>query len=111
MSPLDLSRYLEERLTLIGRALDASAGAMVVLAGNEEGMPIYVGGLGTWGDDEGRTVSVSGILRRRAVIPIAAFDEEGSVSHGLEGAVFVIDEPDWADRAGPLPIRADDDRP
>ena len=95
MRPLDLSRYREKRVTLIGRARDASAGAMIVPATSEEGVPIYVGGLGTWGEEEGRTVSVSGILRRRAVIPIATFDQEGSVSHGLEGAVWVIDEPDW----------------
>jgi hypothetical protein len=95
MSVLNLAEHLERPMTVIGRARDARAGAIVLDAEDEDSMPIYVAGLETWGDHEGRIVSVSGILRKRAVIPIATVDEEGSISHGLDSAVFVIDDPSW----------------
>jgi len=96
MSTLDLSQYLEQPLTVTGLARDARAGAIVLPVGDhEDKRPVYVAGLKTWGDQEGRTVSVSGILRLRAIIAIATVDKEGSVSHGLDDAVFVIDDPSW----------------
>jgi hypothetical protein len=92
MSTVDLTRQLEKLVTVEGCARDAGAGAIVLQANSE---PIYVAGLETWGDKEGITVTVSGILRRRAVIAISTLDEEGAISHGLDSAVFVIDDPTW----------------
>jgi len=95
MNASELMGYVEKPLTVTGRARDASAGATVVADGSEDSVPIYVAGLGTWGDQEGRMVSVRGVLRKRAIIPIATIDQGGSVSHGLGDAVFVIDNPSW----------------
>jgi hypothetical protein len=81
--------------TVTGRARDARAGAIVLYVGSENSMPICVDGLESWGNQEGRAVSASGILRQRAVVPIATIGEDGSISHGLDDVVFVIDDPGW----------------
>ncbi len=84
---------VDERVTLIGTARDAKGGAMLV---KEDGGTLYVKGLGAWPDElHGKSVSVTGIVRREKLIPDPKTDDAGAVSQGAFGDQTVIDEAAW----------------
>jgi hypothetical protein len=72
-----------ERVTLVGRALDAAAGAIVLL----EDRPVYVEGLDAWpADDAGREVEITGTLAFQPGVP-----QDGPTVHGPSDAYAVTD--------------------
>jgi hypothetical protein len=91
----DLANHLGQHVTVTGVARNGSAGALVSRDDEMAAEPVYVAGLRSWGELAGRKVSVSGLLHRRAIIPLAVVDDDGAVSHGLGSAPFVIDEAVW----------------
>jgi hypothetical protein len=90
-SPLD--SMLGQAVTLKGRAGNAMLGAVVVL---EDRTPLYVEGLAEWDDAaNGRSVSASGVLRRKRLAPEAEWDSQGGRSHGVEGTNWVLEGATW----------------
>ncbi|NUT99785.1 MAG: hypothetical protein HOY78_48020 [Saccharothrix sp.] len=83
---MDLDAHVGRRVTLHGTAHDAHAGAVVVPEGGE--LPVYVEHLAAWGDEAGRDVRVTGVLR---LVPPTT--RPGPVSHGFTGPVYVLTEP------------------
>ncbi|NUT91829.1 MAG: hypothetical protein HOY78_07330 [Saccharothrix sp.] len=81
---MDLDAHVGRPVTLHGTAHDAHAGAVVVPEGAE--LPVYVEHLAAWGDDAGRDVRVTGVLR---LVPPTT----PPGSHGLMDAVYVLTDP------------------
>lgn len=83
--------HVGERITVTGTAVDARAGAVVVLADNT---PIHLPGLSEWDDGVScRTIEASGILRVRPS-RIPATPAGGDHHHGV-GETFILDQPSW----------------
>ena len=77
-------------VTLRGRALDANAGAVLLL---EDETPIYIHVLEYWPDEfVGEEVEVRGVLQREKVIPNP---EASPVSHGAAGMNLVLRNASW----------------
>ncbi|WP_309115602.1 hypothetical protein [Saccharothrix sp.] len=81
---MDLNVHLGQRITLHGTAHNAHAGAVVVPAGGD--LPVYVEHLPAWGEEVGRDVRVTGVLR---LVPPTA-RKDGPVSHGITSSVYVL---------------------
>ncbi len=90
----DAAAHLGQPVTLLGTALDAHAGAVVMLA---DRMPVYVTGLQEWDSALFRKkVVVTGTLGRKKLAPDATVNAKGEVSHGNEGTDLVIDGATWS---------------
>ena len=88
-----LSDQLDQRVTLQGAAMDAHAGAALLL---EDGGAVYVDGLKGWPKEvRGQRVEVTGTLRARALAPDPVVDDQGRVSHGMAGRQLVLADPAW----------------
>lgn len=84
----DWDPFIDERVTVEGKAGNAKLGAVVQL----KNTVIYVDGLDNWPADwpEGAKVRVSGIVtRREGPAP------SGELSGGPTGPVFLLREPRW----------------
>jgi len=89
-----LDNLLDQEVTVRGVARDAAMGAVVVRDGGGE--PIYVAGLREWPPAaSGKRVEVKGTLRRKKIAPDAGVGADGGVSHGMGGAVLVLENPTW----------------
>lgn len=89
-----LSDQLDQQVTLQGPAMDAHAGAAVLL---DNGGAVYVDGLKAWPKElRGQQVEVTGTLRRRSLAPDPVVDDQGLVSHGMAGRQLVLADPVWA---------------
>jgi hypothetical protein len=79
--------------TVVGEAANAKAGAVVLTDVYGE---VYVKGLAAWPDDVvGKTVELSGLLRREKLIPDPVTNEDGAVTAGAYGDQTVIADADW----------------
>lgn len=77
----------------MGGAANAKGGAVVL---TDVYGPVYVEGLKAWPVDVvGKTVEVSGLLRREKLIPDPVTNEYGAVSAGAYGDQTVIADADW----------------
>lgn len=91
---MDLHSIVDRQATVVGTARNAHMGAVVL---TEDRTPVYIAGLQEWdGAFDFKKVKASGMLRFRPIAPIASVDADGAVSHGMSGAVFVLDGASWS---------------
>jgi hypothetical protein len=84
---------IDPSVTIIGKAWNSKAGALVVA---DSGRSAYIEGLSGWDDDIfGKQVRVTGILRLKKITPDPQVDEWGAVSAGMEGMAKVIEGACW----------------
>ena len=89
---MDLQGRLDTRVTIVGTAQNASRGAIVL---TDDRTPVYVDGLERWDrSTDGKQVSATGMLRRRA--GEAVVNERGESSHGIPSDRFVLEEASWS---------------
>ena len=101
MSLIDarLDATLDQVTTVAGTARQAMLGAVVLTA---DRTPVYIAGLPEWDDDRsGEPIEVTGLLRRRSLAPDPTVDEDGAVSHGIEGTQYVLDDATWENSEPP----------
>jgi len=79
-------------ITLTGTAENARMGAILFLS---ENTPVYIAGKEEWGSEAGATVAVSGTLKRFSLAPTAVVEDDGAVSHGMDGDSWVIEDATW----------------
>ena len=88
-----LDAVLDEVTTVSGTAHQAMMGAVVFTA---EGTPVYIAGLREWDDGRsGKSIEVTGVLRKKSLGPDPTVDEDGAVSHGIEGTQYVLEGATW----------------
>ena len=91
---MSLSSLVDQQVTLSGTARNAHQGAVLL---TEDRTPVYVDGLPEWNDAfDFQQVAITGTLRFRRIAPDASIDEDGAVSHGMSGAVHVIEDATWS---------------
>jgi hypothetical protein len=84
----DVEEHVGERVTVTGEAVDAAAGAVVVL---EDGHVVYVGGLESWPDDaSGREVEAAGTLVLRPASKQKYVHKVLGDSYALDGATWTL---------------------
>lgn len=89
-----LQEQVDKDAVIVGTARDARTGAVVL---TEDRTPVYIAGLDSWERSlSGAQVRVRGVLRHRALIPVAQVAEDGAVSHGMDGAVYVLEGASWS---------------
>ncbi len=82
-----------KEITLIGLAVDAKAGACVLL---KDDVAIYVQEWEHWEPEIlGKKVSVTGTLVEKKFIPDPIIDENGAISQGAEGSQLVLENANW----------------
>ena len=98
--PAGLAALVGSQTTVTGVARNAHAGAVVLTA---DRTPVYIDGRESWDetDLDGTKVDVTGVLRRRSIVPKATVEADGAVSHGMDDDdVFVIADPSWSAAKG-----------
>ena len=91
---MSLKTQVGGQVALTGTARNAHQGAVVLL---NDRTPVYVHGLSGWNASfDLKQVIVKGTLRHRSIAPDASVDEDGAVSHGMDGPVFVVEEATWS---------------
>ncbi len=96
LGPIDrgAAAHVGQPVTLLGTALDAYGGAVVMLA---DRTPVYVTGLAEWdGALFRKKLLVTGALARKKLAPDASVNAKGEVSHGNEGDDLVINDATWS---------------
>ena len=89
----NLKGQIDQSITVSGIAYDAALGAVLVLPDNS---PIYVSGVNRWNSATcGQSIEASGTLRKRSIGPEPKVDEDGGISHGIEGTQFVLENAKW----------------
>ena len=84
---------IDKEITLVGQAVDCKAAACLKL---KDGIVVYIPNLDFWDSEfSGKMVSVTGILRRKKIIPDPIVDENGAISTGAEGEQLIIDNAKW----------------
>ena len=80
---------------LTGQARNAHAGAVLLC---EDRTPVYLAGIPSWDDHgiDGETIEARGTLRLRSLAPDPVVEASGSVSHGIEGDSFVLEDARWS---------------
>ena len=78
---------------LNGKAMDSKAGAVLVTDTDDV---IYIEGLDYWPDNvSGKDISVTGMLKRKKLIPDPQIDANGTVSQGAQGDQLVLEKARW----------------
>jgi hypothetical protein len=78
---------------MLGKAMDSKSGAVLVAA---DGRVVYVEGLDYWPSDlTGKTVSVTGILTKKKLIPDPLVGSGGAISQGSSGQQEVFEQATW----------------
>ena len=87
---------IDSSVTIIGKASNSKAGALVVADSGGSANSAYIEGLSGWDDDTfGKQVRVTGILRLKNIAPDPQVDEWGAVSAGMKGMANVIEGACW----------------
>lgn len=91
---IQLSNMVDTKATIEGTARNAHLGAVLL---TEDRTPIYIDGLRSWDDTglDGQQIKVEGMLRRRKLAPDPVVEDDGSVSHGVEGDNYVFENASW----------------
>jgi hypothetical protein len=93
MEELDLEKKVNQQITVRGTAQNARLGAVIMIS---DDTPIYLEGSEEWNDDfTEREVDVTGVLRRKLLAPEATVNSQGEISHGIDGANYVLESPSW----------------
>lgn len=83
---------MSKTVTLRGKALDAKAGAIVLVDGDRA---VYIEGLSGWPNEAyGKRVAVTGVLVRKKFIPDPV-NEAGEICQGARGSQDVLEEAQW----------------
>ena len=86
---MDYDSKIGQQVTIEGVARNASLGAIVMTS---DSTPIYMDGIERWDSaTQGKSVKVTGTLRRRLLAPVATVNAKGEVSHGVEGESYVLE--------------------
>jgi hypothetical protein len=84
---------LGKTVTLQGTAHDAKGGAVLMIPND---VPIYIENLPCWPDDVfGKQVSVTGVLRKKKLIPDPYISPDGGISQGAIGTQTVLENAEW----------------
>jgi len=76
-----------------GKAMDSKAGAVLVTA---DGKVVYIEGLDYWPSNlTGKDVSVTGLLKRKKLIPDPQIGSGGAISQGSSGEQEVLEQATW----------------
>ncbi len=95
MKEQDLTAKLNEQIKISGSAENARLGAIVM---TEDFTPIFLSGINEWDNNiEGKSVVVTGVLRRKLLAPKATVGTNGEISHGVGGDSYVLENPTWTD--------------
>ena len=82
-----------KKITLVGLAVDAKAGASIMLNDNST---IYVQEWDHWDSNFlGKRVRVTGTLISKKFIPDVKIDENGAISQGAPGDQLVLENAKW----------------
>jgi hypothetical protein len=82
-----------DAVTLQGTALDAHAGAVIML---DDESPVYVEGLSRWSPEEnGKRVEITGILRAVKMTPDPPKGKDVIQRHGMTGSQTVLSNATW----------------
>ena len=93
MKEQDFAANLNECINVHGTAQNAMLGAVVM---TEDFTPIFLSGIKEWDNDiKGKSVVVTGVLRRKLLAPEATVSPNGEVSHGVEGDSYILENPIW----------------
>ncbi len=88
-----LDELVDQTVTLRGVAHEAALGAVVVLDG---GGVVYFDGRADWpGPVSGKTIDVTGVLRRRKLAPDPVVGANSGISHGVAGESWVFEDATW----------------
>jgi hypothetical protein len=88
---MSLDQQVGQQVTIQGTARNAMAGA-VVLTSNRT--PIYLEGVESWdGSVDGKSISASGVLRKRGGDDVV--NASGEHASGISGEHFVLEQPTW----------------
>lgn len=87
-----LANQVGQAVTITGQAGNARMGAIVF---TEDRTPVYLLGKEEWETENGQTVAVSGTLRSVSLAPNATVDEDGAVSHGMDGDSWILEDATW----------------
>lgn len=88
---MSLDQKIDTQVTIEGTARNAMAGAVVLTA---DRTPVYVDGVESWdGAVDGKKISASGMLRRRAGDDLV--NDKGEYASGISGPHFVLEQPTW----------------
>ena len=91
---MSLEQQIDTQVTIEGTARNAMAGAVVLTA---DRTPVYVDGVESWdGSVDGKQISASGTLRRRAGDDVV--NANGEHASGISGPHFVLEQPTWTVR-------------
>ncbi len=89
MEKIESKQFLGKKVTLLGTARDAKAGAVLITG---DGAQIYINGLTEWSPDLlGKQISVKGVLKKEKIIPDPIIDRNGAISTGVQ---FVLKNAD-----------------
>ncbi|MCA9564121.1 MAG: hypothetical protein KC561_11565 [Myxococcales bacterium] len=81
------------RSTIRGIARSAVLGPVIV---TDSGEPIYLEGIDEWpASVEGRRVEATGLRRVKKLAPDPVVDDQGAVSHGMQGESETLSEVSW----------------
>ena len=95
MKEQNLTAKLNEQIKISGTAENARLGAIVM---TEDFTSIFLSGINEWDNNvEGKSVVVTGLLRRKLLAPKATVGPNGEISHGVGGDSFVLENPTWTD--------------
>lgn len=84
---------LNQRVTINGIARNAMLGAIVKTSDNT---PIYIDGISEWESNIlGKSIVVTGVLRRQKLAPNPEVGPNGEQSHGLKGDSYALENSTW----------------
>jgi len=91
---IQLDSMVDSKAKIEGTARNARMGAVVLTS---DRTPIYIDGLDSWSGTglDGKQIVVEGMLRLRKLAPDPVVDEEGAISHGLQGDSYVVENASW----------------
>jgi hypothetical protein len=93
MDENSIAQQVGQQAEIRGTARNAMAGAVVL---TEDRTPVYIDGLERWDDSlDGSEVRVTGTLTRGSAAPQASTNQQGEVSHGMEGGNFIVQDAKW----------------
>ncbi len=91
---IELDDKVGTNATINGTARNAKMGAVLL---TDDRTPIYIDGLESWSGTglDGKSIEVTGKLCLRSLAPDPVVDDDGAVSHGLQGDSYVFENANW----------------
>jgi hypothetical protein len=84
---------ITQNTVMLGKAMDSKAGAVLV---TDDGRIVYIEGLDYWPSDlVGKSVSVTGLVKWKKLIPDQQIGSRGTISQGSFGEQEVLEQAIW----------------